>query len=119
MLAVAALGPAVIGAVPWDAAGRRAVRAALLVLTATWVRAVTGSPRLREAARRALVGLRGVPAASEAAQITERLESDGRLLPAARAFLAGFEGVPTRPCPLADALGGWCAAEAAGYQPPR
>jgi hypothetical protein len=114
-LAIAALGPAILGAVPWEDAGRRAGRAALLVLTATWVRAVSDPARLREAARQALAGVRAV----QAAQITERLESDARLLPAARSFLASFEGVPTRPGPLADALTGWCAAEAARYEPPR
>ncbi len=114
VLAAAALGPALVDAVPWEDAGRRAARAALLVLTATWARAVSDPRRLREAARRALAGVRAV----QAAQITERLESDGRLLPAARTFLKSFDGVPTRPVPLADALTGWCAAEAARYEPP-
>ncbi len=115
VLALAALGPAIVGAVGWEAAGRRAVRAVLLVLTATWVRAATDPQRLREAARRALAGLR----ADQAAQITQRLESDGRLMPAARTFVKGFEGIPQRPVPLADALTAWCAAEAGRYEPPR
>jgi hypothetical protein len=117
-LAIGALGPAIIGAVEWEPAVQRAIRAALLVLSATWVRAAAGTPGMREAARRSLIGIRRVPAAAEAAQITGGLESDRRLVPAARAFVDALEGVPHRPGPLADALVGWVAAEAAGYRPP-
>jgi hypothetical protein len=114
-LSISAMGPAIIGAVEVEGAAQRAVRAALLVLSATWLRAVAGAPGMREAARRALRGAR----ATEAARITERLESDRRLLPAARAFLDEIGGVPQRPGPLVDALVAWVAAEAAGYRPPR
>jgi hypothetical protein len=113
-LSISAMGPAIIGAVEVEGAAQRAVRAALLVLSATWLRAVAGAPGMREAARRALRGAR----ATEAARITERLESDRRLLPAARAFLDEIGGVPQRPGPLVDALVAWVAAEAAGYRPP-
>lgn len=118
VLMLGALVPAVIGAVDLDPAARRAVRAALLVLTATWARAFAGSDGLREAARRTLWGARRIPAASEAAQITEQLESDTQLVPAANALIDRLRGVPYRPAPVADALTDWVAAEASGYRPP-
>ncbi len=118
-LLAGALIPAVIGAVDLDPAARRAVRAALLVLTATWARAFAGADGLREAARRTLWGARLVPAAAEAARITEQLESDRQLVPAAQALIARLKDVQHRPLPVADALTAWVAAEAGGYRPPR
>ena len=118
VLAISALIPALLGAVDWDAAGPRAVRAALLVLSATWLRAVAGASGIREAFRRGLLAVRAVPAAAEAATITDQLASDRRLMPAARAFVAAFSDVPLRPRPVADALTGWVAAETRGYRPP-
>lgn len=118
LLALGALIPALIGAVDFEPAGRRAVRAALLVLTATWARAFAGSDGLREAARRTLWGVRAVPGAAEAARITEQLQSDRQLMPAANALVDRFRDVPTQPGPLADALTAWVAAEARSYRPP-
>jgi len=118
VLAVSALVPALIGAVDLDPAARRALRAALLVLTATWARAFAGADGLREAARRTLWGARRVPAAAEAARITEQLESDRQLLPAANALIDRLRDVPPRPVQVADALTEWVAAEARGYRPP-
>lgn len=119
LLALGALIPALIGAVDFEPAGRRAVRAALLVLTATWARAFAGSDGLREAARRTLWAGRRLPAAAEAAHITAALQSDRQLMPAAHAAVARFRDVPLEPTPLADALTEWVAAEARGYRPPR
>jgi len=118
VLMLGALVPALIGAVDLDPAARRAVRAALLVLTATWARAFAGADGLREAARRTLWGARRVPAAAEAARITEQLESDTQLVPAAHALVERLRGVPYRPAPVADALTAWVAAQASGYRPP-
>jgi hypothetical protein len=118
VLAIGAVGPAIIGAVDAEPAAQRAVRAMLLVLTATWARAVAGAPGLREAARRSLRAARMVPAAAEAASITEQLESDRRLVPAARDFVDRISDVPHRPLPIADALTDWVAGESAGYRPP-
>ena len=56
VLAVGALVPAIFGAVGWEPAGQRAVRGALLVLTATWARAFAGTDGLREFGRRILWG---------------------------------------------------------------
>ena len=73
---------------------------------------------LREAARRTLWGARKVPGAAEAARITEQLESDRQLMPAANALIDRFRDVPTEVRPMADALTAWVAAEASGYTPP-
>jgi hypothetical protein len=118
VLAFGALLPAIIGAVDFEPAAQRAARAVLLVMSATWARAFAGSDGLREAARRTLWRLRLVPAAAEAARITEQLESDRELRPAATRLIDRLKGVEMLPLPLADALTGWVAAEAASYRPP-
>ena len=79
VLLVFAMVPAIIGAVDVEPAARRAVRAALLVLTATWARAFAGSDGLREFGRRVLWSMRRVPVGAEAARITAQLESDTQL----------------------------------------
>ena len=58
---------------------RRALRAALLVLAATWLRAAAGSEGLREVGRRVLGRLARVPAMPEAARVLDSLGSEGRL----------------------------------------
>jgi hypothetical protein len=118
VLALGALVPALIGAVDLEPAAQRAARAALLVMTATWARAFAGADGLREVARRTLWGVRRLPAAAEAARITELLESDRQLMPAANALVERFRDVETKPRPLADALTEWVAGEARGYRPP-
>lgn len=118
VLAVGALVPALLGAVDLEPAAQRAVRGALLVVTATWARAFAGAEGLREVARRTLWRARRLPAAAEAASITELLESDRQLMPAANALLERFRDVETKPRPLADALMHWVAGEARGYRPP-
>jgi hypothetical protein len=62
--------------------------------------------------------LRLFPAAEEAAKITERLESDQQLRPAATALIDRLKAVELMPWPLADAVTEWVAAEAARYRPP-
>ncbi|MEA2171960.1 MAG: hypothetical protein QOF76_5260, partial [Solirubrobacteraceae bacterium] len=118
VLTFTALFPGIIGAVDFEPAAQRAVRAILLVLTATWARAFAGTDGLREVARRILWRARAIPAAAEAAQITEHLESDTMLRPAATALIARLKTVELTPGPVADALTAWVAAEAAGYQRP-
>jgi hypothetical protein len=110
VLALGAMIPALIGAVDLEPAGERAVRAALMVLTATWARAFAGSDGLREFGRRILWG--------ESARLIAQLESDARLRPAADDLIERLGKVDTKPVPLADALTEWVAAEARGYRPP-
>jgi hypothetical protein len=95
------------GGLGLDVAARRATRAALLVLTATWLRAAAGSNGLREVSRRALLRLRRVPAAPEAATVLDQIESEGRLKEAGRALEKQLRGVEKRPVPLLDAVLRW------------
>ena len=76
------------GGLGLDAALRRALRAALLVLTATWLRAAAGAEGLREVSRRALHRIRRIPAAPEASSVLDRIDSEGRLAAAARTLTA-------------------------------
>ncbi len=109
-LAVGAMLPALLGAVDVEPAGQRALRGALLVLTATWARAFAGADGLREFARRILWG--------HARRIVGALESDARLRPAADDLIERVGAVEISPVPLADALTAWVATEARAYQPP-
>ena len=88
------------------------------MLTATWARAAVGAPALRHAARRAFWHVRALPSAREAAAITEDLESDARLGPAARDLGERLRDVPHEVLPVADALTEWVAAEATAYETP-
>jgi hypothetical protein len=111
ILAAGALLFALGGGLGLDEAARRATRAALLVLVATWMRAAAGAEGLREVSRRVLGRLRRVPAAREAALVLDRLESEGRLAEAGRALADRLSGVEKRPMPFVDAVLGWVVRE--------
>lgn len=113
VFAVGALGPAIVGAVPWEDAGQRAVRAALLVLTASWARSAAGSEGVRSLFGSLLWGARALPAAREAAALTAVLRSDSRLTAAGKDLLERLDGVETKVLPVADALTEWVVAESA------
>lgn len=111
LLATGALVGGLLADVGLDLTLRRTVRAALLVLVATWLRDAAGEDGLREVARRTLGRLRSVPAAPEAAAVLERLGSV-RALPAAGRRLAGeVRHARRRPAPLAAAILRWIATE--------
>jgi hypothetical protein len=95
---------------------RRALRAALLVAVATWLRAAAGAPGLREVSRRALGRLSRVPAVPEAARTLDSIGSEGRLAASGRALMSAVEGVPFKPTPFVDAVLGWVAAEARDFR---
>jgi hypothetical protein len=95
---------------------RRALRAALLVLVATWLRAAAGAPGLREVFRRVLGRLRRVPAVPEAAEVLDGIGSEGRLVEAGRQLAASLRDVPRRPMAIVDAVLGWVAREAARFR---
>jgi hypothetical protein len=101
---------------PAGLALRRATRAALLVLVATWLRAAAGPAGLREVSRRALGRLRRVPAMREASLALEDLGSGRELAGAARSALEVLRSVPKRPLPVLDALLAWVAVEAARFR---
>jgi hypothetical protein len=111
ILAVGALAFGLGGGLGLDEAARRATRAALLVLVATWMRAAAGAEGLREVSRRALGKLRRIPAANEAAVVLDRIESEGRLAEAGRALAEELSGVKRRPLPFVDAVLRWVVRE--------
>ena len=118
-LALGALVPAALGVVEVETGAQRAVRAALLVLTATWARAAVGTAGVRALASSLLWRLRRLPAAAEGSRLTAVIASDKRLVAAGRSLLDAVRDVPHRPLPVADAVSGWVAAEADRAAPRR
>jgi hypothetical protein len=117
ILSAGAFAFAVGGGLGLDEALRRAARAALLVLTATWLRAAARAAGLREVFRRTLGRLRRIPSAAEAAAVLDRIESEGRLADAARGLVARLSDTPKRPRALLDAVLTWVVSEAAAFRP--
>jgi hypothetical protein len=116
LLAGGALVFSLGGGLGVDVALRRALRAALLVLVATWLRAAAGAPGLREVARRGLGRLRRLPAVPEAARTLDEIGSEGRLVAAGRSLLDSLRGVRRRPLPVLDAVLAWVARESARFR---
>jgi hypothetical protein len=104
------------GGLGLDTALRRTLRAVLLVLVATWLRAAAGSAGLREVGRRLLGRLHRLPAMPEAALVLGSLGSERRLMAAARSLADSLRDAPTRPLPLLDAVLGWVTREAGAGQ---
>jgi hypothetical protein len=117
VLAFGALAFALAGGVGLDVALRRASRAALLVLTATWLRAAAGAIGLREVSRRVLGRLRAVPSANEAAAVLDAIAAEGRLAAAARSLAARVGDAPKRPQALLDAVLAWVVRESGSFAP--
>ena len=95
---------------------RRASRAVLLVLVATWLRAAAGADGLREVSRRALGRLRALPSVRETIAVLDAIGSEGRLTAAGRSLLDTMEGVRARPAAITDAVLTWVAQEAGRYR---
>jgi hypothetical protein len=112
ILASGALLFALGGGLGLDTALRRASRAALLVLVATWLRAAAGAAGLREVSRRALGRLRRVPSATEAAAILDAIPSEGRLAASGRSLAARLSASAKRPRALVGAVLTWVMREA-------
>jgi hypothetical protein len=117
ILAAGAFAFALGGGLGLDAALRRALRAALLVMAATWLRAAAGAEGLREVSRRALARLRRIPAAPEASRVLDRIDSESRLAEAGRALAARLSDTPKRPSELLDAVLTWVAMESKAFEP--
>jgi hypothetical protein len=117
LLAVGAFVFALGGGLGLEVALRRASRAALLVLAATWLRAAAGAEGLREVSRRALGRLRRIPSATEAASVLVAIASEGRLADAARSLVGRVSEAPKRPQALLDAVLGWVVRESASFSP--
>jgi hypothetical protein len=118
VLAGGAFAFALGGGLGLDTALRRAGRAALLVLVATWLRSAARASGLREVSRRVLGRLRRVPSAPEAAKVLDAIASEGRLASAGRALAARLSEAPKRPAELLDAVLSWVIREAGTYEPP-
>ena len=116
-LALGAFGFTLGGGLGLDLALRRGLRAALLVLVATWLRAAAGADGLREVSRRALHRLRRVPCVPEAARVLEEIGSEGRLRAAGRSLVGALASVRKRPLPVLDAVLGWVARESRRFRP--
>jgi hypothetical protein len=117
ILAGGAFAFALGGGLGVDVALRRASRAALLVLVATWLRGAAGAEGLREVSRRALGRLRRVPAAPEAALVLDQIASEGRLAAAGRTLAEQLSGVRKRPLPFVDAVLSWVVRESNAFSP--
>jgi hypothetical protein len=111
-LAAGTVIASLVGGLGADDAASRGVRAALLVLVATWLRLAAGSAGLREAFRSGLRRLRRVPGATEAGEILSELDSGRLLAGSARALRDRLRGVRRRPVAVADAVLTWAAQEA-------
>jgi hypothetical protein len=117
MLAAGTLIGSLLGGLGVDESASRTIRAALLVLVATWMRAAAGSAGLRETFRRALLRLRRLPGAEDAAHLLSDLDSGRLLAGSAAALQERLRHVPRRPVPVADAVIGWVAHEAGALAP--
>jgi hypothetical protein len=106
------------GGLGLETALRRACRAALLVLVATWLRAAARAVGLREVSRRVLGRLRRIPSVPEASNVLDAIASEGRLAAAARSVVARLSEAPKRPAALLDAVLTWVVREASDYTPP-
>jgi hypothetical protein len=118
ILAAGAFAFSIGGGLGLDVALRRASRAALLVLVATWLRGAAGAEGLREVSRRALGKLRRLPGAPEAVTVLDQISSEGRLAAAGRALLDQLSGVRKRPMPFVDAVIGWVVRESSTFSAP-
>jgi len=118
VLAAGSFAFALGGGLGLETALRRASRAALLVLVATWLRAAARARGLREVSRRGLDRLRRIPSATEATEVLDAIASEGRLAAAGRSLAARLSQAPKRPAALLDAVLAWVIREAAAYRPP-
>jgi len=96
---------------------RRTLRAALLVLVATWLRAAAGEDGLREVARRSLGRLRRLPSAREAVAVLDRLGPATTLARSGRALAHAVRGTPKHLGAIAEAVLGWMGGEVARHRP--
>jgi hypothetical protein len=117
LLALGALIFALGGGLGIDVALRRALRAALIVMVATWLRAAAGAAGLREVFRRTLGRLRAIPSLPEAAVVLDGIAAEGRLAAAGRSLADQLRDVSLRPIPLCDAVLGWVVGEARAFRP--
>jgi hypothetical protein len=111
--------PAVIGGIGIEITLRRMVRAALLVLVATWMGYAAGEEGLREVFRRALRRLRRIPSVREAGPVLDGLGSTPGLAASGRRLIERVKGVELDVLPITDAVLEWVAGESGRHPPGR
>ena len=117
LLSASAFGAALLADLGTDEAARRATRAALLVLVATWLRAAAGADGLRDVFSAALRRLQWLPAIREARATLDELPTFGAIVAPGRELVARLSRVPARPLPITDAVVAWVASEAEAPHP--
>lgn len=115
-LAASALLVAGIGGSGWGSAAAHAVRAWLLVMTATWMRGAAGEVGFREVTHRVLARLRRLPAVPEATAVLDELGLGRRLGAAARSLVSAVGSVRRRPLAIVDSVLDWVGHESGRFQ---
>jgi hypothetical protein len=113
LLAVSALVAGLLADLGAAATVERAVRAALLVLVATWLRGASGPEGMRALFGGVLRRMARVGWAREAGALLARLDSADQLTAAGRSLIDELRHVEHKPGPVADAATRWVVAEAA------
>ena len=111
--------PGLIGGIGLEITLRRMVRAALLVLVATWMGYAAGEDGLREVFRRALRRLGRLPSLHEAGRVLDGLGSTPGLVASGRRLMERMKGVEPEPLPITDAVLDWVAGESGRHPPGR
>jgi hypothetical protein len=119
VLAAGTLVFGLIGGLGLEVTLQRTIRAALLVLVATWLRYAAGEDGLREVFRRLLRRGRRVPPVADAAEVLEGLGSTAALADSGRRLVSRLEHVPREALPIADAVLAWVADETDRHPPGR
>jgi hypothetical protein len=117
ILAFGALTAGLIGGIGLELTLRRTLRAALLVLVATWLRYAAGEDGLREVFRRLLHRFDRIPSLRETADVLDGLGSTDGLAASGRRLVARLKGVEPDPIPVTDAVLDWVAGEAGRHDP--
>jgi hypothetical protein len=117
LLALGAFAFALGGGLGLEVALRRAIRAALLVAAATWLRAAAGVEGLRAVFHRVLGRIGRFPSAPEAAGVLDQIAAERRLAAAARSLTELVSEAPNKPKPILDAVLTWVRHEAAAFTP--
>lgn len=115
-LAASAFLVAGIGGSGWGSAAAHALRAWLLVMTATWMRGAAGEVGFREVTQRVLGRLRRVPSVPEAARVLDELGLGRRLGAAARSLIEALGSVRRRPLAIVDSVLDWVGHESLRFR---
>lgn len=115
-LALSALVVSGVGGSGWVDAAAHALRAWLLVMTATWMRGAAGEVGFREVTQRVLGRLRRIPSVPEAARVLDELGLGRRLGAAARSLIKALGSVRRRPLAIVDSVLDWVGHESLGFR---